>query len=221
MPNLKPYFDKVERKFKSRAANEPGRLKEKYIQRAKPSVEGDESEIFNYNKRFHASHITKGFASKAEFKDDLKALIVKPALLAFEAAYAGAKFALKLMELLAHCVVALVELLIQEPKEPKKGIEGIFEQFPFVGKKTPELKVPEKDLNNAGDVAIDMAESLVKLVVYPWIASAEFYAQSGSFIAKCLFSLDEKMEEKFSELATSAQGYMQDAAKSIASMRVG
>jgi len=228
MPGLETFIRNAGKELKQRAFDAPEDLKHTYMNMAKPSYsmmfssdesgesdksgeadESGEAEFFISQARYDASHIMKGFASKDEFKDDLKALILRPALLTFEAAYHAVKFVLKLMEVFAHLVIALVDFLFQPPKEPKTGISGVIGRInPFDNKPEP-IALPEADLKNAGDAAIDATESLIKLVLYPYVATVELYTQGFSFIAKCLFSLDESLGEKCNAAAESGKGYIQ------------
>tara|TARA_R110002126_G_scaffold239409_1_gene382704 strand:- start:128359 stop:128997 length:639 start_codon:yes stop_codon:yes gene_type:complete len=192
-------LDTIQYNAKRRAISKfeatPRNLTNQYIGIAEPhSYNRSEAEFFDVEARYAASHITKGFASKNEFKDDLKALIIKPALLTFEAGYHGVRFVLKLLEVLAHLLTALIEMIPQEPEESKYPMLSKLNLF---NRNPTALIIPEQDLANAADAAVDAAESLVKLIVYPIVANIEFYAQCGSFIAKCVFSIDDKMEERF------------------------
>lgn len=203
MSSLDAFKRKTVKKIETIAKNTPRDLKKQYIDIAKPSfkdyINKDEAEILNWNVRYNASHITKGFLSKDEFKDDLKALIIKPALLIFEAGYHTVRFTLKCLEVLAHLVAALVELFTKKPDDNRTMLERL---NPF-GDKAPAFEVPVQDLKNAGDAAVDAVESLVKLVLYPILAHGEFYAQGGSFIAKCLFSLDDSIGDKLNTVTNS------------------
>lgn len=181
----------------------PKGLKKWYIEVAQPA-HSNEAEFFISEARFNASHITKGFTSQKEFTDDLQAIVLKPALLVLDGLMNGFMFTFKLLQVFIHLVVALVNLLFQPPKEAKTGISSVFGWInPF--DKAQATQIPEADLNRAGNAAIDAAEALVKNIIYPWIATAEFGLQSFSFIAKCIFSLDETIEEKFNAAVTSAQ----------------
>jgi|GEM_PF-1785782 len=194
-------FTTVVRKY----YNTPCELKNRYLDIAQPSYytytfftnNNDEAEFFISQARWNASHITEGFKSKNEVKDDLKALIIKPALLTFEAGYHGVMFTLKLIEVCAHLLAALIEFCTKKPDDTR----SFFQRMNVFADKAPAFEVPQQDLKNAGDAALDAAESLIKLIVYPMVATAELYVQSGSFLAKCLFSLDDSIGDKFNAAA--------------------
>lgn len=209
MSGLDNFMNNAKTTLKEKINAAPKDLKTQYIAIAKP-LKPSEAEFVISEARFNASHITKGFTSKDEFKDDLKALILKPALLTFEAAYHGFRFTLKLMEMFAHLVVALIDFLFQPPKDPKTGVAAVLGRINLFDNAPKAVNLPEADLKNAGNAAIDATESLVKLVVYPLIASAELYVQGFSFVAKCLFSLDDSLGEKLNAAAESGKGYIQD-----------
>ena len=214
MPGLEGFIRNAGKELEQRACAAPKELQHMYMNIAKPSYNCDsdnaaEAEFFISEARYDASHIMKGFTSKDEFKDDLKALILKPALLTFEAAYQGFRFTLKLIEMFAHLLIALVDFLFQPPKETKTGFDAVIGRTNLFDNKPQAIELPEANLKNAGDASIDATESLVKLVLYPYIASVELYTQGFSFIVKCLFSLNESMEDKCIAAAESGKGYIQ------------
>ncbi len=208
MPSLDDHFQKtflneLEKKFNETSKQ----LSKDYLAFAKPFYPSDapmskigELEFFISSRRWEASHIMKGFSSIDDVKNDLKALILKPALITYEAAKNMALFTFKLLEVLAHVVTAMIQLFFKKPDDNRPFLERM---NPF--KNAPVFEVPQKDLDLARDAAIDAVESLVKLIVYPYIVSVELGVQCSSFIAKCLFSLDDKMEERLNNLKETVQ----------------
>ena len=71
MPGLDNFIDSAYRKLEQKFYAAPKNLKRQYIDIAKP-LSSSEAEFFISEARFNASHITKGFTSKDEFKDEKK-----------------------------------------------------------------------------------------------------------------------------------------------------
>jgi hypothetical protein len=130
--------------------------------------------------------LTLAFASFNELTDDLKALILKPAIWTFFGLYHAARFTLKILEVIAHLVVAALDWIHLKVQENQHGI-NIFD-----GKGAQDIKHAKKtlnqDLNNAYEAGLDLAESGIKMMAYPFMAGYELPAQLVSIIVRSLCS---------------------------------
>jgi len=136
--------------------------------------------------------LTLDFASFDEFTDDLKALILKPAIWTFFGLYHAARFTLKILEVIAHLVVAALDWIHLKVQQNQDDSKSVFKVFVHDSETAKSIRHAEEtlsqDLKNARQAALDLAESGIKMMAYPFMAGYELPAQLVSIIVRSLCS---------------------------------
>lgn len=157
--------------------------------------------------------LTLAFASFNEFTDDVKAMFLKPAIWTFSGLHHAARFTFKFFEVIAHLVVATLDWINLKVKKNQHG-SNIFDRS---GAKAIEKaeETLSQDLKHAGEAALDLAESGIKMLVYPLIAGYELPAQLLSMIARSMCSYRGVSNDDVLDVVHDGVDHVKDAAVSL------
>lgn len=143
------------------------------------------------------------FASFNEFTDDVKALFLKPAILTLSGAWHAVLFACKMVEIVAHLAVAALHWINLEVIKNQLDSNANCIPSGSINKASEQLY---EDLKNAGEAALDLVASAIKMVVYPFVAGYEIPAQIVSMTARSIFSYRNISKDDVAEVLHDGAG---------------
>ncbi|MDF1684609.1 MAG: hypothetical protein P1U36_08115 [Legionellaceae bacterium] len=158
--------------------------------------------------------LTLAFESFHEFTDDVKALFFKPTILTLLGAWHAARFAFKMVEIIVHLMVAGLDWLNLEVK--KNQCDPTKPDHQAVSASIDKARESlSQDLKNAGEAALDLVESAIKMMVYPFLVGYELPAQIVSIAARSIFSYQNISKADVAEVVTDGVDQVKEAAGHI------